>query len=43
MIKYSFANYTIDQPGRFLFGKFQEEATASPCLLLARPMRRTME
>ena len=23
------ANYTIDQPGRFLFGKFQEEAIAT--------------
>jgi len=28
------ANYPIDQPGRFLFGKFQEEAI----LLLATPM-----
>ena len=26
------ANYTIDQPGRFLFDKFQEEAIASSCL-----------
>ena len=32
------ANYTIDQPGRFLFGKFQEEAIASFYLLLATPM-----
>jgi len=32
------ANYTIDQPGRFFFGKFQEEAIASTCLLLATPM-----
>jgi len=32
------ANYTIDQPGRFLFGKFREEAIASSCLLLATPM-----
>ena len=32
------ANYTIDQPGRFLFGKFQEEAIASSCLLLATPL-----
>jgi len=31
------ANYAIDQPGRFLFGKFQEEAIASSCLLLATP------
>jgi len=31
------ANYTIDQPGRFLFGKFQEEAIiprGGNCLLL---------
>jgi len=32
------ANYTIDQPGRFLFGKYQEEAIGSSCLLLATPM-----
>jgi len=32
------ANYIIDQLGRFLFGKFQEEAIASSCLLLATPM-----
>ena len=32
------ANYTIDQPGRFLFDKFQEKAIASSCLLLATPI-----
>ena len=32
------ANYTIDQPGRYLFGRFQEEAIAFSCLLLATPM-----
>ena len=32
------ANYTIEHPGRFLFGKFQEESIASSCLLLATPM-----
>jgi len=31
-------NYTIDKPGRFLFGKFQEEAIAFSCLLLAPPV-----
>jgi len=33
------ANYTIDQPGRFLFGKFQEEAPLAcywlrPCIIV---------
>jgi len=32
------ANYTIDQPGRFSFGKLEEEAFASSCPLLATPM-----
>ena len=32
------ANYTTAQPGRFLFGKLQEEAISSSCLLLATPM-----
>jgi len=35
------ANYTIDQPGRFLSGKFQKEAIAYSCLLLATPMHKT--
>ena len=32
------ANYTTDQPGRFVIGKFQQEAIACCCLLLATPM-----
>ena len=36
------ADYAIDQPGRCIIYKFQEEAIASSCLLLATPMVQDM-
>ena len=34
----SWFSAAIDQPGRYIICKFQEEAIASSCLLLATPM-----